>query len=65
MGSKKSANKNSGGSAAESARKIRRTPLFPAASFEESLTIATAIQKHAAGQKIRRLTLFDRTNTRR
>jgi hypothetical protein len=37
----------------------RRTVLFPAASFEESLTIANAIQKHAAGQKVRRLTLFD------
>jgi hypothetical protein len=37
----------------------RRTTLFPAASFEEALTIANGIQKHAAGQKVRRLTLFD------
>ncbi len=37
----------------------RRSALFPAASFEEALTIANAIQKHAAGQRIRRLTLFD------
>lgn len=40
-------------------RKTRRTALFPAASFEEALTIANAIQKHASGQKVRRLTLFD------
>lgn len=39
--------------------RARRTKLFPAASFEESLSIANAIQKHAAGQKVRRLTLFD------
>ena len=39
--------------------RTRRTTLFPAASFEEALTIANAIQKHAAGQKVRRLTLFD------
>jgi len=40
-------------------KRTRRTTLFPAASFEEALTIANAIQKHAAGQKVRRLTLFD------
>lgn len=40
-------------------KKPRRTSLFPASSFEEALTIANAIQKHAAGQKVRRLTLFD------
>ena len=44
---------------AEKLKRSRRTPLFPAASFEEALTIANAIQKHAAGQKVRRLTLFD------
>lgn len=43
----------------EDARKTRRTPLFPASSFEEALTVPNAIQKHAAGQKVRRLTLFD------
>ena len=43
----------------EKDRRVRRTTLFPAASFEEALTIANAIQKHAAGQKVRRLTLFD------
>lgn len=40
-------------------KRTRRTSLFPAVSFEEALTLATAIQKHAAGQKVRRLTLFD------
>jgi hypothetical protein len=43
----------------ETDKRIRRTTLFPAASFEEALTIANAIQKHASGQKVRRLTLFD------
>lgn len=43
-------------------KRQRRTPLFPAASFEEALTIANAIQKHASGQKVRRLTLFDQIN---
>jgi len=32
---------------------------FPTASFQESLEIAEVIQAHAAGNKIRRLTLFD------
>lgn len=40
-------------------KRSRKTPLFPASSFEEALTIANAIQKFAAGQKVRRLTLFD------
>jgi hypothetical protein len=31
---------------------------FPTLTFEESLELAFAIQKHASGQKIRRLTLF-------
>jgi hypothetical protein len=43
----------------EDKKKTRRTTLFPASSFEEALTIPNAIQKYAAGQKIRRLTLFD------
>jgi len=32
---------------------------FPASSFEDALLLAEAIQKYAAGHKIRRLTLFD------
>src|SRR5205809_1191680 len=38
----------------------RVTRSFPAATFEEALTLAKAIQDIAAGQKIRRLTLFDK-----
>ncbi|MBZ5511103.1 MAG: hypothetical protein LAN70_08020 [Acidobacteriia bacterium] len=37
----------------------RRTRSFPAGTFEEALVIAQAIQQFAAGQKVRRLTLFD------
>ena len=51
--------KKSAAGDAETQKRKRRTPLFPSASFEEALTIANAIQKHAAGQKVRRLTLFD------
>jgi len=40
-------------------KRERRTSLFPAVPFEEALTIGNAIQKHAAGQRVRRLTLFD------
>jgi hypothetical protein len=43
----------------ETQKRPRRTTLFPAAAFEEALTIANAIQKHAGGQRVRRLTLFD------
>jgi hypothetical protein len=43
----------------EAHRRARRTTLFPAASFEEALILANAIQKYAGGQKVRRLTLFD------
>lgn len=57
---KKSSNKKvSSSTASGGQRRVRRTTLFPAASFEEALTLANAIQKHAAGQKVRRLTLFD------
>ncbi len=37
----------------------RRSRLFPTTSFEEALFIPLAIQKYAAGQKVRRLILFD------
>jgi hypothetical protein len=40
-------------------RRSRRTALFPAASFEEALSIGLAMQKLAGDQKVRRLTLFD------
>jgi hypothetical protein len=59
---KKSANKVKRKAAAHKkppGRGRRRSSLFPASSFEEALTIPNAIQRHAAGQKVRRLTLFD------
>lgn len=37
----------------------RTTRSFPASTFEEALTVPQAIQQFAAGQKVRRLTLFD------
>ena len=38
----------------------KRTPRpFPAVSFKEALFLAQAIQKHGAGQRTRRLTLFE------
>jgi len=53
-------------------RKPRTERKFPAITFEEALTLAKAIQDHAGGQKVRRLTLFekldqspDSTETRR
>ena len=46
-------------SAQASDERRRRTRLFPASTFEDALTIPAAIQKYAAGQKTRRLTIFD------
>lgn len=37
----------------------RMTRSFPASTFDEALSLAMAIQQFAAGQKVRRLTLFD------
>lgn len=39
-------------------RSKRRARLFPALAFDEALYLANAIQKHGAGQPIRRTTLF-------
>ena len=58
-GRKRAPRKDARSNAGPKKERSRRTTLFPAASFEEALTIANAIQKHAAGQKVRRLTLFD------
>src|SRR5215208_1272365 len=43
--------------------RARRKPMqrhFPAAPFEETLEIPMAIQQYASGQRIRRMTLFDK-----
>lgn len=55
-----------GGSASSSTRapdagrpkRVRRTPLFPAATFEDALEFATAIYRNGSGQAVRRITLF-------
>jgi len=44
------------------ARKPRTERKFPALIFEEALEIAEGIQKYAAGQRVRRLTLFEKLN---
>ena len=41
-------------------RKKRTERKFPAITFQETITLADAIQKYAAGQKVRRLTLFEK-----
>jgi len=43
-------------------RKARTERKFPALTFEEALEIPEAIQKYASGQKVRRLTLFEKLN---
>jgi hypothetical protein len=40
-------------------KRKRITRSFPASTFDEALEIPVAIQKYAAGQKVRRVTLFD------
>lgn len=47
---------------AKSSRKARKERKFPARTFEEALKIPEAIQKYAAGQRVRRLTLFEKLN---
>ena len=44
------------------ARKRRQERKFPALTFQEALTIPEAIQKYAAGQKVRRLIVFEKLN---
>jgi hypothetical protein len=41
------------------ARRTRRTPMFPASTFEDALELATAIYTFGSGQPVRRITLFD------
>jgi hypothetical protein len=43
-------------------RKPRRERKFPVITFEEALVLGSAIQEHAGGQKVRRLTLFEKLN---
>jgi hypothetical protein len=57
MAAQKTPGKTDAKDAARPARKERK---FPALTFEEALKLAEAIQTHAAGQKVRRLTLFEK-----
>ncbi len=41
-------------------RRSRQARPYPAAPFEEALTLAEAIQKYASGQRVRRLTLLQK-----
>ncbi|WP_144009642.1 hypothetical protein [Enemella evansiae] len=50
---------NNTGANGSSSRKKRTARPFPATSFKEALFLAQAIQKHGAGQRTRRLTLFE------
>src|SRR5260370_19521270 len=43
-------------------RKRSQERKFPALTFQEALTIPDAIQKYAAGQKVRRLIVFEKLN---
>lgn len=43
--------------------RTRKERKFPALTFEEALSVPEAIQKYASGQKVRRLTLFERLNS--
>ncbi len=47
---------------AKKSRKSRKERKFPALTFQEVLVLAEAIQKYASGQKVRRLTLFEKLN---
>jgi hypothetical protein len=49
-------------SAKSTNRKPRTERKFPALIFEEALEIAEGIQKYAAGQRVRRVTLFEKLN---
>src|SRR5450432_3296562 len=51
--------KKAAGPQPPSTRKERK---FPPLTFSETLTLAEGIQKYAAGQKVRRLTLFEKLN---
>ncbi len=40
-------------------KRARRTPLFPASTFEDALELAAAIYRFGSGQPVRRVSLFD------
>jgi hypothetical protein len=56
----KAREKSSARGAKKSTKKQRIARSFPSSTFEEALTVAQAIHQFGAGQKMRRLTLFDK-----
>src|SRR5689334_2354809 len=56
------------GGAGKASKKAQKAPRrrrstarpFPASTFEEALTLADGIQRFASGERVRRLTLFDK-----
>src|SRR5437588_7547147 len=62
MAVKKTSIKPAAKGAADSkpARKPRKERKFPALTFAEALVLPEAIQKYASGQRVRRLTLFEK-----
>jgi hypothetical protein len=59
MATKKKPTKASKDASAKLSR-TRKERKFPALTFEEALKLAEAIQRYASGQKVRRLTLFEK-----
>jgi len=55
---RKSAKKGSSVAATDDGAKTRKARPYPAASFTDALPLGEAILKHAAGEKVRRLTLL-------
>ncbi|MGD0598774.1 MAG: hypothetical protein ABR988_03060 [Terriglobales bacterium] len=54
------ARKNSSKAENRKSTRTRTERKFPALTFQEAIPLAEAIQKYAAGQKVRRLTLFEK-----
>ena len=52
--------KRPGSEEAAKPTRVRKERKFPALTFEEALVLPNAIQQHAAGQRVRRLTLFEK-----
>ena len=48
--------------AGKKAKRSRQTRPYPASSFEDALVLGRAVMTHAAGEKVRRLTLLEQIN---
>ena len=56
---RKTASPKAAGARDGATRRTRRTTLFPAATFEDAIELASAIFKLGSGQPVRRITLFN------